>query len=135
MDGIEIHLADHEKITINLSVVDLGKVDLLVEHGHYSNRTDFIRTSIRSQLDRHASEVQQTISRQAFVIGVLTYSRKALERAKSKGERLDIKVIGLLRLADDVSPALAADVIESISVRGVFNANEALRTALADRIH
>jgi Arc/MetJ-type ribon-helix-helix transcriptional regulator len=128
-------MADSEKITINMSVVDLGKVDLLVEHGHYSTRTDFIRTAIRSLLERHASDVQQTVLRQSFVIGVLTYGRKALERAKARGERLDIKVIGLLRIADDVSPSLASDVIDSIAVRGVLNASQALRTALADRIH
>jgi hypothetical protein len=38
-----------EKITINLGYVDLGHVDLMVQDGFYSNRTDFIRTAIRNQ--------------------------------------------------------------------------------------
>ena len=41
-------LADSEKITINMGFVDLGQVDLLVAEGFYSNRTDFIRTAIRT---------------------------------------------------------------------------------------
>jgi Arc/MetJ-type ribon-helix-helix transcriptional regulator len=34
-----------EKITLNLGPVDLGQIDLLVQEGFYSNRTDFIGTS------------------------------------------------------------------------------------------
>src|SRR4051794_2387009 len=46
--------SDSEKITINLGYVDLGHIDLLVQEGFYSNRTDFIRTAIRNQIERHA---------------------------------------------------------------------------------
>jgi Arc/MetJ-type ribon-helix-helix transcriptional regulator len=46
--------SDSEKITINLGYVDLGHIDLMVQDGFYSNRTDFIRTAIRNQLERHA---------------------------------------------------------------------------------
>ena len=52
-----------EKITINLSFVDLGQIDLLVQEGFYSNRTDFIRTAIRNQLVTHAEAVKQTVAR------------------------------------------------------------------------
>ena len=33
-------VSDSEKITINLGYVDLGRIDLLVQEGFYSNRTD-----------------------------------------------------------------------------------------------
>ena len=49
---------DSEKVTINLGYVDLGHIDLMVREGFYSNRTDFIRTAIRSQLEKHTLEVQ-----------------------------------------------------------------------------
>ena len=49
---------DSEKITINLGHVDLGHIDLMVQEGFYSNRTDFIRTAIRNQLERHADSGQ-----------------------------------------------------------------------------
>src|SRR5262245_6584713 len=111
-------MVDAEKITINMNVVDLGKVDLLVEEGFYANRTDFIRTAIRNQLARHEEEVRHTVSRRQTVVGVLHYARADLERARAAGERLGISVIGLLSLADDVTPDLARDAIDSVRVTG-----------------
>ena len=52
---------DSEKITINLGYVDLGQVDLLVREGFYSNRTDFIRTAIRNQLDRQNDALKERV--------------------------------------------------------------------------
>jgi Arc/MetJ-type ribon-helix-helix transcriptional regulator len=127
-------MPDTEKITINMSAVDLGKIDLLVQEGLYSNRTDFIRTAIRSQLDKHNLEIQQSITRHSYVIGVLIYSRSDLEKWKAKGEKVDLTVVGLLDLAADIPVELAKEVIESIDVRGVFNASEAVKSALADRM-
>jgi len=127
-------MPDTEKITINMSAVDLGKVDLLVQEGLYSNRTDFIRTAIRSHLDKHNLEIQQSIARNSYVIGVLTYDRADLERMKAKGEKLKIAIIGLLILQDSISADLANEVIETIQVRGILIASEAIKSALADRI-
>ena len=127
-------MPETEKITINMSAVDLGKVDLLVQEGLYSNRTDFIRTAIRNQLDSHKLEIQQSVTRHAFAIGVILYDRADLERFKLKGEKLEAKVIGILRLADDISPELAQETVESITLRGVFQASDAVKAALADRM-
>jgi Arc/MetJ-type ribon-helix-helix transcriptional regulator len=127
-------MPDTEKITINMSAVDLGKIDLLVQEGLYSNRTDFIRTAIRSQLEKHTFEIQQSVTRHSFVIGVLSYDRSDLEKRKAKGEKLIIAIMGMLHLQADISPELAAEVIESIRVRGMFVASEAVKSALADRM-
>jgi Arc/MetJ-type ribon-helix-helix transcriptional regulator len=127
-------MSDSEKITINMSAVDLGKVDLLVKEGLYSNRTDFIRTAIRSQLERHTFEIQQSVTRNAYAVGVMGYDRKDLERFKGRGEKIDLVVVGMLTLADDIPGALATEVIESVQVRGVFNASEEVKAALADKI-
>lgn len=127
-------MPDTEKITINMSAVDLGKVDLLVQEGLYSNRTDFIRTAIRSQLEKHSFEIQQSVNRYSFVVGVLSYSRSDLEKRQQKGEKLVLAVMGLLHLHEDIPPELAREVIESIRVRGVLLASDAVKTALADRM-
>lgn len=127
-------MPDTEKITINLSAVDLGKVDLLVQEGMYSNRTDFIRTAIRWQLDKHSLEIQQSIARYSYVIGVLTYNRADLEKIKEKGEKLKIAIIGLLILQDNITAELANDVIETIRVRGILIASEAIKSIMTDRI-
>jgi Arc/MetJ-type ribon-helix-helix transcriptional regulator len=127
-------MSDTEKITINLGAVDLGKIDLLVEHGHYSNRTDFIRTAIRSQMEKHTDEVQQVVARQSFVIGVLIYDHVDLEKLKAKGEKIKLSIIGMLSLDKDIPVDLALQVVEEIRVRGIFVASDALKEALAERI-
>jgi len=126
-------MPETEKITINMSAVDLGKVDLLVQEGLYSNRTDFIRTAIRSQLDKHSLEIQQSITRHSYVIGVLVYDKDDLEKLRLKGEKLELKVIGFLHLANNISPELAREVITLIQIRGIVQASDAVKAALADR--
>jgi Arc/MetJ-type ribon-helix-helix transcriptional regulator len=123
-----------EKITINLGVVDLGQIDLLVQEGFYSNRTDLIRTAIRNQLSVHADAVKRTLTRRTLLLGLQHLSRTDLERALAAGQMLQIQVVGLARIADDVSPELARATIQSIVVLGAFHANAAVRSALADRI-
>ncbi|WP_235041728.1 CopG family transcriptional regulator [Vreelandella profundi] len=124
-----------EKITINLGVVDLGQIDLLVQEGFYSNRTDLIRTAIRNQLATHADVVKETVSRKAFVLGLEHYSRIDLEALQSAGETLQIQVLGMVSIADDVTPELARDTIESVVVLGALHASAAVKAALADRIY
>lgn len=123
-----------EKLTINLGVVDLGQIDLLVQEGFYSNRTDLIRTAIRSQLSLHAEEVKKTIARRTLTLGLQDISRDELQRAEAAGEMLRVQVVGLVRIADDVSAELARATIQSIVVLGALHANAAVRAALADRI-
>jgi Arc/MetJ-type ribon-helix-helix transcriptional regulator len=127
-------MSETEKITINLGPVDLGQIDLLVREGFYSNRTDFIRTAIRNQLTTHAEAVRQTVARQTLVLGVQHFTRRDLEAVRDAGERLRIEVLGLASIADDVSPELALETIESVVVLGAFRASPAVKRALADRI-
>lgn len=122
-----------EKITINLGVVDLGQIDLLVQEGFYSNRTDFIRTAIRSQIATHADVVRQIVARKAFVLGLQHYTRQDLEAVQAAGERLQIQVLGMASIADDVSPELARATIDSLVVLGALRASPAVKAALADR--
>lgn len=124
-----------EKITINLGFVDLGKIDLLVQEGFYSNRTDLIRTAIRNQLAVHAEVVKETVARKTFVLGLQQYSRQDLEAVQAAGEKLQIQVLGLATVANDVTPELALATIESIVVLGAFHASPAVKAALVDRIH
>jgi Arc/MetJ-type ribon-helix-helix transcriptional regulator len=126
--------SDSEKITINLGYVDLGHIDLLVEEGFYSNRTDFIRTAIRSQLGTHGDALKQTVARRSLVLGLQRYTRQDLESLRAAGEQLHIQVLGLATIDDDVPPQLAAQTIASIVVLGALRASPKVKAALADRI-
>jgi Arc/MetJ-type ribon-helix-helix transcriptional regulator len=125
--------SDTEKITINLGFVDLGQVDLMVREGFYSTRTDFIRTAIRNQLERHADVVRQSATRKSLDLGLRNYSREDLEAARRAGEMLHINVLGLATIAQDVTPELARATIASVSVLGALHASPAVKSALTDR--
>jgi Arc/MetJ-type ribon-helix-helix transcriptional regulator len=127
-------VGETEKITINLGLVDLGKIDLLVGESFYANRTDFIRTAIRNQLATHDDAVRDTVARKTMVLGLQHFTRADLEAVRAAGERLEINVLGLATIADDVSAELAAETIESVVVLGAFRTSKAVRRALADRI-
>jgi Arc/MetJ-type ribon-helix-helix transcriptional regulator len=142
MDGVQMALSrspairrtesESEKITINLGFVDLGQIDLLVQEGFYSNRTDFIRTAIRNQLLIHGDALKHSVARRSMVLGLQRYTREDLERVLAAGEQLHIHVIGLATIDDDVSPQLARRAIASIVVLGALRASPAVKAALAD---
>jgi Arc/MetJ-type ribon-helix-helix transcriptional regulator len=125
---------DTEKITVNLGYVDLGQIDLMVQEGFYSNRTDFIRTAIRNQLDRHGDVVKQSTLRHSLDLGLRNFSRADLEAAQRAGQMLQINVLGLATIAADVTPELARATIASVSVLGALHATPAVKAALADRM-
>ena len=125
---------DTEKITINLGYIDLGHIDLLVQEGFYSNRTDFIRTAIRNQIERHADTTKQSVARKSVELGLRHYSREDLEVAQAAGQTLHIRVLGLASIAENVTPELARATIASVEVLGALHASPAVKAALRDRI-
>jgi Arc/MetJ-type ribon-helix-helix transcriptional regulator len=128
-----VRLPETEKITINLGYVDLGQVDLLVRDGFYSNRTDFIRTAIRNQLQRHDGEVRQSVARKQLDLGLRHFTRGELQAALDAGETIRIHVLGLASIAEDVTPELASAAIASVHVLGSLLASPGVRAILADR--
>jgi len=122
------------KITINLGFVDLGQIDLLVQEGFYTNRTDFVRTAIRNQLTTHADVLKRMVARKTLVLGMQHYTRYDLEAVRTAGEKLQISVLGLVSIAEDVSPELALATIDSIEVLGALRASASVKAVLAGRI-
>ena len=133
-DELRPRTGESEKITINLGHVDLGHIDLMVQEGFYSNRTDFIRTAIRNQLERHADAVKQAIGRNKVELGLRHFSREDLEAVRAAGQVIHIRVLGLASIAADVTPELARATIGSVAVLGALHASSAVKAALADRI-
>lgn len=136
-DAIDVprpRLPDSEKITVNLGFVDLGRVDLMVRDGFYANRADFIRTAVRNQLDRQEDAVRQALGRRKLSLGLSHYGRRDLEAARDAGVPVHIHVLGLVSIADDVTPELARAAIASVQVLGAFHASAAVKAALSDRI-
>ena len=125
-------MAETEKITINMNVVELGKVDLLVEQGFYSNRTEFIKASIRSQLSTHSQVIEQVVNLKSFVMGVSVFSKSDLEELAASNKKVSIKVIGMLVLSEDIEEELAKQTISSIKVLGVFRASPKVKALFVE---
>lgn len=130
-----IKAGETEKITINLGPIDLGQIDLLVQEGFYSNRTDLIRTAIRNQLQVHSDVIRHTVARKSLVLGLQHFSRADLEAVRAAGQTLQIQVLGLASIGEDVTPELALATIDSVVVLGALHASAAVKAALAGRIH
>ena len=126
-------MADTEKVSFNLTVVDLGKIDILVEQGHYASRTDFLVTAVRTQLLTHSVTVQDLL-RESRVVGAQIHGRKELEQLVAKGKQLDINVVGLCMFTKDVTPELVRAAVRSVKVRGSLRASDEVKAALQDRI-
>jgi Arc/MetJ-type ribon-helix-helix transcriptional regulator len=134
VEGVDVaELEKTEKITINIGLVDLGQIDLLVNEGFYANRTDFIRTAIRRQLEMRSGAVDQTVTRRTLTLGTQHYSRQDLEELRATGQSVELRVLGLATIDQDVSPELALATITSVEVLGAFRAPRAVKEALAPR--
>jgi Arc/MetJ-type ribon-helix-helix transcriptional regulator len=129
-----IKTPESEKITINVGFVDLGRIDLLVREGFYSSRSDFIRTSIRNQNERHADTVRQVVVSKSVHLGVRHITKDELVEAQAAGQTLDIRVLGLAIVAPEISADLARSTISTLSVLGALHATDAVKAALADRL-
>lgn len=134
LSSVKPKMADSEKITINLGFVDLGHIDLLVAEGFYSNRTDFIRTAIRNQLGTHSDAVKQVVARKMLVMGLQHLSAEDLRAVQAANQTLQIRALGLVTIAHDVSPELALATISSLEILGALQASPAVKAALASRL-
>ena len=126
-------MPDTEKVSFNLSVVDMGQVDLLIEQGFYSSRTDFLVAAVRNQLATHNTTVKQAVEKRHMTLGVAFYNRENLEAQAAAGTAMDIRVVGVLRIADDVTPELARAAIRSVTVFGKIRARPEVIAALVFR--
>ena len=90
---------------------------------------------IRNQLALHSDALKQMLARRALVLGLQHFSRADLgHAAAAAGQMFPVQVVGLARIADDVTPELARATISSVSVLGAFQASAAVKQALVDRI-
>ena len=124
---INISEKNYEKITVNLPLVDIGKIDYLTEQGHYNSRAEFIRVAVKNEINSHKYEFEnitrkyqdEEINRMNFVLGSLTISRNYLEKLRDKGEMTKIFVIGHMRFAKDVDVEIVEKTVSSFKVYGI----------------
>jgi Arc/MetJ-type ribon-helix-helix transcriptional regulator len=121
-----------EKVCVNLPAAELGKVDVLVAEGLYASRTDVIRSGIRQLLDTHDDAVQRAVL--SARVGYQLLTKVELEGQRLTGQRLNLFVVGVLRIGDAVSADLADATIERIRIFGAVRGSDAVLKRLDDRV-
>lgn len=128
-----------EKVCVNLSAAELGKIDLLVAQGLYTNRSDVIRGGLQLMFSGHDSDIERgTRALGAAGLGLMSVTRHQLEEAVRHGRRLDTRVIGILVITSDVTPELALNGFGDIyilgSIRGPKDVIDAIEGKIRKRL-
>ena len=102
------HMNDenYTKFSIDLSVVDHGKIEYLAERGFYLNRAEFVRTAIKNELLKHEDWLDREIKTRKMDVGIIDLRKEDLKALKERlGSPYHYFVIGRLR----IDPAITAD--------------------------
>ena len=132
-----------EKVSVNLSPVELGQIDCLVEHGLFDSRSDFIRTSARKHLENHSSEFEKFLKPEpadkedsgisyAFSLGIIGFSKNEILKYIKSGKKLKIRVIGLLKFSNGITKEEIKQVVLSCKVYGKLVAGNEVKEALRE---
>lgn len=114
-----------EKVSVNINSSTLSAIDLLIDNGYYSNRSDFINQALRDSIGRQQSIIDR-ISKQndekegdPWFIGVSGITRRGLAETYESGSRaLALRGYGVLVIDRDCDLEQLFAVYESIRIRG-----------------
>ena len=112
----------NEKVSVNMNIATLSQIDLLVDKGYYSNRSDFINQSVRQALNEKSSVIEEMSKLQndldfRWFIGVMSLEKEELMKAKENRIKIKIKGYGLLGIDSELDD-LVIENVESIAVKG-----------------
>lgn len=124
-----------EKVSVNINTATLSSIDLLVDNGHYSNRSDFINQAVRAELQRQQAVTERIIRRTekaaedeyGWFIGVFGITPRMIEDAFRKEETMDMQGYGLLIIHEGCDEEKLFRVVKSINVRGRVKASDSIK--------
>lgn len=115
-----------DKVSVNVNTSTLSEIDLLVDNGYYSNRSDFINQAIRDALGRQRGTIESIVRRQekrsasenGWFIGVSGFTAREIDQLHAQGERTSVTGYGVLHIDPDCDRERLYEVVERIAVRG-----------------
>lgn len=116
----------NEKVSVNMNSSTLSSIDLLVDNGYFSNRSDFINQAVRSEIQKHQTTIDRIVDRKidgqddenGWFIGVSGYTAKEIEELHQEGQSFTVTGYGVFVIDADCDREKLYSVIKSISVRG-----------------
>ena len=125
----------NEKVSVNINTSTLSQIDLLVDNGYYSNRSDFINQALRSELQKNQSTIDRIIERQSkktgndngWFLGIYGITAKEVLEMYEKGEKMTLTGYGVLSIDKDCDEEKLFAVVESIKHRGKVICSESVK--------
>ena len=123
-----------EKISVNMNPAVLSQIDLLVDGGYYSNRSDFINQAVREALARQQGTIERIVEQNRknetegnqWFIGLFGYTAQEIEQMYAAGEQTDVRGYGVMTISECDEEKLF-QVVRSIEVRGRVICSESIR--------
>lgn len=141
-----------EKVSVNMNSATLASIDLLVDNGYYSNRSDFINQAVRDALREHRGDIDRIVEKNEkrathssgnltvstpmvstlrggdhWFFGVSGITRRELEELHEAGETMRLKGYGVLVIDDDCDEELLFSVVEELKIRGKVCASDSIK--------
>ena len=108
----------NEKVSFNISQIDLGKIDYLIENGFYGNRTEFIRAAIKRELNTSDKWLNNEFIAKQIEMGNVTINKSNLSLYDKP---TNLIVIGKLTIDNDILLEDLKDVFKTIKIFGKKN--------------
>jgi Arc/MetJ-type ribon-helix-helix transcriptional regulator len=123
-----------EKLCVNLSAAEIGKIDVLVARGLYMNRSDVVRGGLARVFAEHDRDIEGVRHQLVATLGYSRMNRQQLENAVAVGTTLNFRVIGILEVDSDVTPDLVLEAVHEIHLLGSLRGPRPVLDALAGRV-
>ena len=125
-----------EKVSVNINTSTLSQIDILVDNGYYSNRSDFINQALREGLQKHQATLDRIIDRNMktkeesphrWFLGICSMGNDELEQAQKQGQVLTYTGYGVLVVDKDIDEELLFRVVKSMKVKGKVTCSQSIK--------
>ena len=116
-----------EKVSVNVNLSTLSQIDLLVDNGYYSNRSDFINQALRAALQQQHSTLDRIIEQRSetaqqkkdqWFIGLFSLSAADVEEMCRQGGGFTITGYGMLVIDEEADEEELFAAVRKICVKG-----------------
>ena len=125
-----------EKVSVNINTSTLSSIDLLVDNGYYSNRSDFINQALREGLQKHQNTIDRIIDKKTefnaesttqWFIGVYGLDKHEIEKALNRGKEIEIDGYGVLVIDKDIDEESLFEAVRAIKIKGKVVCNNSIK--------
>ncbi len=123
-----------EKVSVNINTTTLAAIDLLIDNGHYFNRSDFINQALREAIARNEANIQRASEESGkkltggyWFMGVSRLTEPEVDEILRSGKPRSISGYGVLSVDPNIPAEKVFAAISEISIRGKVSCSPEVR--------